>query len=182
MKLSRRWFLAVGALALSSPSFAAQYPRLTIQSRILDVKGKPAKVFGIVGPNGRPGLEMVFGERFAFELKNDLSEDTAIHWHGLTPPTTQDGVPHLSGSALKSGEARIYDFENNKAGTHWMHSHLGLQEQNLLAAPLIVRETSEPVFDEQEHVVMLHDFTFRDPGQHENEPGDASYDGCRRCL
>jgi FtsP/CotA-like multicopper oxidase with cupredoxin domain len=33
----------------------------------------------------------------------------------------------------------------------------------MLAAPLIVHETAKPVFDEQEHVVMLHDFTFRDP-------------------
>ena len=165
MNFSRRGFLAFGAMAISTPSFASQYPRLTIQSRILDVKGKAAKVFGIIGPNGKPGLEMVFGERFAFELKNDLTEETAIHWHGLTPPAEQDGVPHLSGTALKAGEARIYDFENNKAGTHWMHSHLGLQEQNLLAAPLIVRETAAPVFDEQEHVVMLHDFTFRDPNE-----------------
>jgi FtsP/CotA-like multicopper oxidase with cupredoxin domain len=44
-----------------------------------------------------------------------------------------------------------------------MHSHLGLQEQKLLAAPLIVRETAEPLFDEQEHVVIIHDFTFREP-------------------
>ena len=163
IKLTRRGFLAAGAIALSAPSFAAQYPRLTIGSRVLDVKGKAAKVFGITGPNGKPGLDMVFGERFAFELKNDLAEETAVHWHGLTPPTALDGVPHLSAAALKAGEARIYDFENKKAGTHWMHSHLGLQEQNLLAAPLIVRETATPVFDEQEHVVMLHDFTFRDP-------------------
>ena len=161
--LSRRSFLAAGAMAMAAPSFAAPYPRLTIGSRILDVKGKAAKVFGIVGPTGKPGLDMVFGERFAVELKNDLAEETAIHWHGLTPPTALDGVPHLSASALQAGEARIYDFENGKAGTHWMHSHLGLQEQNLLAAPLIVRETATPVFDEQEHVVMLHDFTFRDP-------------------
>ena len=46
-----------------------------------------------------------------------------------------------------------------------MHSHVGLQEQQLLAAPLIVRETAEPLFDEQEHVVLLHDFTFRDPAE-----------------
>jgi FtsP/CotA-like multicopper oxidase with cupredoxin domain len=44
-----------------------------------------------------------------------------------------------------------------------MHSHMGLQEQQLLAAPLIVNEVKQPVFDDQEHVVMLHDFTFRNP-------------------
>jgi FtsP/CotA-like multicopper oxidase with cupredoxin domain len=163
MKISRRGFL-IGSAALGLPSVAqAESPTLTIGSRILDVNGKAAKVFGITGPDGKPGLQMVFGERFQFNLKNDLSEETAIHWHGLTPPTAQDGVPMLSADALKPGEVRAYDFENRKAGTHWMHSHLGLQEQRLLAAPLIVHETAKPLFDEQEHVVMLHDFTFRDP-------------------
>jgi FtsP/CotA-like multicopper oxidase with cupredoxin domain len=163
MKLSRRGFM-VGAAALSIPITArAAAPLLKIQSRILDVKGRSAKVFGIVGPNGKPGLEMLLGQRFQFDLQNSLDEKTAIHWHGLTPPTAQDGVPMLSANALDAGETRSYDFENKKAGTHWMHSHLGLQEQRMLAAPLIVRETAEPLFDEQEHVIMLHDFTFRDP-------------------
>jgi FtsP/CotA-like multicopper oxidase with cupredoxin domain len=163
MKITRRGLL-VGAAALSFPlQVQAAAPTLTIASRILDVKGKPAKVFGITGPTGKPGLEMLLGERFEFNLQNNLAEDTSIHWHGLTPPNTQDGVPHLAASALKAGELRSYDFENKKAGTHWMHSHLGLQEQRMLAAPLIVHETAKPVFDEQEHVVMLHDFTFRDP-------------------
>jgi FtsP/CotA-like multicopper oxidase with cupredoxin domain len=62
-----------------------------------------------------------------------------------------------------AGEFYDYDFPNTRSGTHWMHSHVGLQEQQLLSAPLIVRETAEPLFDEQEHVVMLHDFSFRDP-------------------
>jgi FtsP/CotA-like multicopper oxidase with cupredoxin domain len=163
MNISRRG-LILGAAALSLPSIAyASVPTLTIASRVLDVKGKAAKVFGILGPDKKPGLEMVLGQNFKFDLQNTLSEATSIHWHGLTPPSNQDGVAMLSASALSAGETRSFDFENKKAGTHWMHSHLGLQEQNLLAAPLIVYETETPVFDEQEHVVMLHDFTFRDP-------------------
>jgi FtsP/CotA-like multicopper oxidase with cupredoxin domain len=165
MKLSRRGFM-MSAVALGLPNTAqAAAPLLKIQSRILDVKGKAAKVFGVVGANGKPGLEMLLGEQFRFDLQNSLDEATAIHWHGLTPPTAQDGVPILSASALAAGETRSYDFENKKAGTHWMHSHLGLQEQRMLAAPLIVRETDKPLFDEQEHVIMLHDFTFRDPAE-----------------
>jgi FtsP/CotA-like multicopper oxidase with cupredoxin domain len=38
-----------------------------------------------------------------------------------------------------------------------------LQEQRLLAAPLIVAEDGASLVDEQEHVVMLHDFIFQDP-------------------
>jgi FtsP/CotA-like multicopper oxidase with cupredoxin domain len=46
-----------------------------------------------------------------------------------------------------------------------MHSHLGLQEQLMLAAPLIVRSREDLARDEPDHVVMLHDFTFRDPAE-----------------
>jgi FtsP/CotA-like multicopper oxidase with cupredoxin domain len=149
----------------SSRLSAASAPLLTASTRILEVNGKAAKVFGLTGADGRPGMQLQLGQRFRAELLNDTGEDTLIHWHGLTPPIAQDGVPMLSQAPLRPGERQVYDFENLRSGTHWMHSHVGLQEQKLLAAPLIVRETAEPVFDEQEHVILLHDFTFRDPAE-----------------
>ena len=164
MKLSRRKILSgLAATPFIGLARAQPAPDLRIISRILDVKGKAAKVYGILGPNGKAGLEMVLGQPFLFNLKNEIDDKTLIHWHGLTPPTAQDGVPHLSSPLINIGESRIYDFENTKPGTHWMHSHLGLQEQRMLAAPLIVHELKKQLFDEQEHIVMLHDFTFRDP-------------------
>lgn len=142
----------------------AQTPNeLRIASRIIEVNGRAAKIFGIANGTGGHGLSVLLGERFQARVKNDLDVETLLHWHGLNPPSAQDGVPMLSQAPLKPGESFDYDFVNTRSGTHWMHSHLGLQEQQLLAAPLIVRETAEPLFDEQEHVVMLHDFAFRDP-------------------
>ena len=44
-----------------------------------------------------------------------------------------------------------------------MHSHRGLQEQSLLAAPLIVRREADLSADVQEVTVLLHDFSFREP-------------------
>ncbi|HEY5363657.1 MAG TPA: multicopper oxidase family protein [Aestuariivirga sp.] len=176
MKFSRRDVLKLSAaLPFVWQARAEQIPMLDIVSRVLEVKGKAAKVFGIIGPDGKPGLSLVYGQPFRALLRNQLSEETAIHWHGLTPPVAQDGVPMLVGEPLKAGESRNYDFINKKVGTHWMHSHMGLQEQQLLAAPLIVHETAKPVFDDQEHVVMLHDFTFRDPAEilAELDGGDA---------
>jgi FtsP/CotA-like multicopper oxidase with cupredoxin domain len=60
---------------------------------------------------------------------------------------------------LKAGETRLYTLPAGNPGTHWMHAHT-LQEQNLLAAPLIVRGPGELARDEQEVVVLLHDFSF----------------------
>jgi FtsP/CotA-like multicopper oxidase with cupredoxin domain len=150
--------------SLSQPSFA-QVPAFNIAalSRTLEVNGKAATVFGL-GVNGKlGGLFTTFGQDFAASVSNQLTEDTLIHWHGLTPPIAQDGVPGLSGPMLRAGQSRNYRFANSRTGTHWMHSHVGLQEQHLLAAPLIVAEKGAALVDEQEHVVMLHDFTFRAP-------------------
>ncbi len=62
-----------------------------------------------------------------------------------------------------AGQSHAYDFAVDVPGTNWMHSHLGLQEQRLLAAPLIVRDPAEAGDDVREVVVLFHDFTFRDP-------------------
>ncbi|TIQ75412.1 MAG: copper oxidase, partial [Mesorhizobium sp.] len=45
---------------------------------------------------------------------------------------------------------------------HWMHAHT-LQEQLLLAAPLIVADPADDANDEQEVVILLHDFSFSSP-------------------
>jgi FtsP/CotA-like multicopper oxidase with cupredoxin domain len=74
-------------------------------------------------------------------------------------------VPNLSQAPLKPGAAYDYDFTLERPGTNWMHSHHGLQEQRLMAAPLIVRDPVEAGADTQEVVVLFHDFTFRDPNE-----------------
>jgi FtsP/CotA-like multicopper oxidase with cupredoxin domain len=164
---SRRQVLA-GAAGLATAPFHQAFAQpslagISIESRVLEVNGKAAKVFGLL-VNGKPGgYRTRFGSDFAVRLSNRTAENTLIHWHGLTPPVTLDGVPGLSGPLLQPGESKDYVFRNNRTGTHWMHSHSGLQEQLLMAAPLIVEENGAPLVDEQEHVVMLHDFTFRDP-------------------
>jgi FtsP/CotA-like multicopper oxidase with cupredoxin domain len=164
LRTSRRGLLAGMALAMLPRAAGAAAPvNLSISSRVLDVKGKAAKVYGITDGQGRHGINMLLQPRFAANLTNTLADETLVHWHGLTPPAALDGTPMLSGPTLKPGESRLFEFPNREAGTHWMHSHVGLQEQLLLAAPLIIRETAAPLFDEQEHVVMLHDFSFRDP-------------------
>ena len=170
MRLNRRTLLG-GLGAAAMPLFAGRalaaaetVRQLTVAKRILEVKGRAASVFGLTGARRqtRPGVA-AGTSAFRVNLRNDTDAETLIHWHGLTPPSEQDGVPMLSQALLQPGASYDYDFANRRAGTHWMHSHVGLQEQQLLAAPLIVRETAEPLFDTQEHVVLLHDFTFRDP-------------------
>ena len=167
--LSRRVFLLSAAaastvsVALARPQTAAQ-PRterdsipqtvLRLHRRNIDVKGKPASIYGIQQPDGIFGIRTEVGKRFRVRVENRIDEPSLIHWHGLTPPWQQDGVPGVSGPAIPPGGAAEYEFPLRFGGTFWMHSHQGLQEQLLMAAPLIIRDRRHRP-DQQEVVVML---------------------------
>ena len=97
-------------------------------------------------------------------VENRIDEVSLIHWHGLTPPWQQDGVPGISGPPIPAGGSADYDFPLRFGGTFWMHSHQGLQEQLLMAAPLIIRDQRDRA-DQQEVIVMLADFSFTPPEQ-----------------
>lgn len=166
--LSRRGFLAASAAALASVHLpravmaqAAAPLALSAATRTLDIDGRAATVFGLVGPGGQ-GLVLDPGQRFRVDLTNDLDVGTIIHWHGQIPPNVQDGVPDMPLPMLAPGETRTYDFAP-LPGTFWMHSHVPIQEMQLLAAPLIVRSQADVAADRQEVVLFLHDFSFKAP-------------------
>ena len=127
--------------------------------RSIEVNGKAASVFGLQQAQGAPGLEIAEGSAFKVDLRNDTDEATIIHWHGLTPPFASDGGGDIPLPMIAVGDSRSFDFPVGAAGTHWMHAHT-LQEQALLAAPLIVTSRDGKQRDEQNVVVLLHDFSF----------------------
>ena len=169
---SRRRFLAssatlaagLGVLGISPAAGRADAP-ITLRAvrRSIEVNGKAASVFGLLGPNGRPGIALDPGQRFELALANEIDDALIVHWHGQTPSPDQDGVVDTGYvQPIAAGANQAYDFAP-RTGTHWMHSHHGLQEQSLMAAPLIVRTAEDLKRDAQEVTVLLHDFTFRDP-------------------
>ena len=163
---TRRGFLAASAataasLALPRLAFGQSTPfTLTATTRVLEIDGKAATVYGLTNGAGGQGLILDPGQQFRVDLTNNLDVETIIHWHGQLPPNAQDGVPNLPMPLLKTGETRSFDYAPNP-GTHWMHSHVPVQEMNLLAAPLIVRTAEDVAADRQEVVMFLHDFSFR---------------------
>ncbi len=164
--LTRRGFIAASAAmaaatALPRSAFAQSAPlSLTAATRVLEIDGKAATVYGLINGEGGQGLILDPGQQFRVDLTNSLDVETIIHWHGQLPPNAQDGVPNLPMPLFKTGELRSYDYVPNP-GTHWMHSHVPVQEMKLLAAPLIVRTAADVAADRQEVVMFLHDFSFR---------------------
>src|ERR1700751_5628309 len=176
MVLTRRQVLASGAAMAGTIPFlpatraaAAPEPltgklRLTAGTRTLVVNGRPARVFGLIGPNGNPGITLAPGERFDVDLVNQAGTSTIVHWHGQLPPWTQDGFPWPQTPPIENSAVQAYDYAPIP-GTYWMHSHQDMQEQSLMTAPLIVHDAAELREDRQEVVLMLHDFTFRTPDE-----------------
>jgi FtsP/CotA-like multicopper oxidase with cupredoxin domain len=137
---------------------------LQLQRRNIVVNGKPASVYGIRHPGGTFGITTDVGKPFRVRVENKIDEPSLIHWHGLTPPWQQDGVPGISGPPIPPGGSADYDFPLRFGGTFWMHSHQGLQEQLLMAAPLIIHDQRDRA-DQQEIVIELADFSFTPPDQ-----------------
>lgn len=140
-------------------------PATTIRAmtRTLDINGRAANAMGLLRADGTQGMSTVVNDPFQATLDNQLPVPTAIHWHGLHPPNNEDGVPGVTQLTIRPGASAFYNFPVQPAGTHWMHSPQGLQEAFLLAAPLIVHDSSDRTRDEQEVVIMLGDFSFTPP-------------------
>src|SRR5882757_4592884 len=174
--LTRRQILASGVAmagaipflteerAAAAPEPRAPKVRLIADTRTLVVNGKSAQVFGLIGPNGKPGITLSPGERFHVDLVNQAGTSTLVHWHGQLPPWKQDGFPWPQTPPIPAGDTQSYDYAPIP-GTYWMHSHHGMQEQSLMTAPLIVRSVDDTRADRQEVVLMLHDFSFRTPDE-----------------
>jgi blue copper oxidase len=80
---------------------------------------------GINGPYLGPTIRSRVGDRVTMRVKNNLSEPTTLHWHGLHLPARDDGGPH---QVIAPGTAWEPSFViKQKASLCWYHSHLAEQ-------------------------------------------------------
>lgn len=119
------------------------------------VNGKQIKVMTIEQPDGTWGYYAKSGESFNVIVQNKLDQSTTIHWHGLILPNSQDGS-EVTQKLITPSEQYNYNFELKNTGTFWMHSHNGLQLQNMLAAPLIIEDVND--YKYQQVVIVFQDY------------------------
>ena len=116
---------------------------LTIAPHPVNFTGKPGVATLINGSLPAPILRWREGDTVTLRVRNELAEDTSIHWHGVLLPANMDGVPGLSFRGIAPGESYLYRFKVRQSGTFWYHSHSGLQEQTGMYGPLVI-EPREP--------------------------------------
>ena len=90
-----------------------------------------------------PTLTFTEGDTAEIYVHNNLDEETSLHWHGLILPNQYDGVPNLTQMPIKPHSTHLYIFPIIQHGTHWYHSHTGLQEQIGMYGMFIMNKRKE---------------------------------------
>lgn len=107
--------------------------------------GDPASLQQIGDSYLGPVIKVKKEQKVRIRFKNNLPEESIVHWHGMHVPEPYDGHPK---DVISNGETYIYEYEiMNRAGTYWFHPHphgrTGPQVYNGLAGMLIVTDEEE---------------------------------------
>jgi len=150
--------------ASKEPELSGKVFDLTIDEQRVNFTGKPRIATAINGTVPAPTLRWKEGETVTLRVKNNLSVDSSIHWHGLILPNGMDGVPGLTYDGIKPGETFVYKFPLIQSGTYWYHSHSGFQEQTGMHGVIVIEpKDAYPFKFDREYVVSLSDWSDEDP-------------------
>ena len=170
--LTAGFLTSVGAWAPLRPASAAGSTAtlagtdfdLTIGETAVNMTGRASVATVVNGVLPAPILRWREGDRVTLRVRNELPVETSIHWHGILLPADMDGVPGISFHGIPPGSSFTYAFDVRQSGTYWYHAHSGFQEQaGLYGAIVIDPREPEPFTCDREHVVLLSDWTDRDP-------------------
>src|SRR5580704_8883270 len=177
--ISRRDFLRHGALtgaALApgmvllsasekTPASAASGVdyELNVGTRTARPDGRSRGIWCYNGQLPGPLIRATVGQKLRINVVNHLPAPTSVHWHGLHQPGTwqMDGVDKVSHAPIPPGTSFVYEFTATPAGTHWYHSHVGVQYPNGLFGPLIVDEAEPPVRYDRDEILLINDWFLR---------------------
>ena len=116
---------------------------LYVRDTIVTFGNKPKHAIAVNGQIPMPTLTFTEGDTAEIYVHNELNEETSMHWHGLFLPNQYDGVPNLTQMPIKPHTTHLYTFPIIQHGTHWYHSHTGLQEQIGMYGSFIMNKKPE---------------------------------------
>ena len=174
--LSRRRVLeGLGAIAVSIPLIgrgakAASMPiELAAKPGRADLLGRGYGKTEILGFNGQvpgPIIRLKQGGEVAVRYRNELTQASSVHWHGVRIHNAMDGVPGLTQEPVPPRGTFDYRFKVPDAGTYWYHPHKQSSEQigRGLYGLLIVDEHNPPRVD-RDIALVLDDWRLKPDGQ-----------------
>ncbi|MER7717558.1 multicopper oxidase family protein, partial [Streptomyces flaveolus] len=132
--------------------------RLTAAEATLDLGGRSVPSWAYDETLPGPLVRVTAGDVLDMTLANRLPASTTLHCHGVRLRCDMDGVPGLTQAAIRPGSDFRYRFTVGQPGTYLLHSHVGVQADRALYAPLVVDDPREPLSYDKEWVVVLDDW------------------------
>ncbi len=94
---------------------------------------EPGVFVDAMGFNGTvpgPELRVNPGDKVRIIVRNEMSQPTTMHLHGVTVPNGMDGVPYITQDPIMPGGFFTYEFEVvDPPGMYVYHSHFNSTEQ-----------------------------------------------------
>jgi len=149
--LSSQKLLLLAIVLLVSPTIIVAQKTvrydLYVRDTIVNFTGKDKRAIAVNGQIPMPTLTFTEGDTAEIWVHNELNESTSLHWHGLFLPNKEDGVPYLTQMPIKPHTTHLYKFPIIQHGTHWYHSHSGLQEQiGMYGSFVMNKRKDDPTF------------------------------------
>jgi FtsP/CotA-like multicopper oxidase with cupredoxin domain len=120
---------------------------LYVKDTIVNYTGNERRAIAVNGQIPMPTLHFTEGDMAEIHVHNQLKEDTSLHWHGLFLPNKEDGVPYLTQMPIAPNSTHVYRFPIIQNGTHWYHSHTGMQEQIGMYGNFVIhKKANDPHF------------------------------------
>ncbi len=149
---------------LLAPKMVGSVKQYDLTAKVVQWETEPGKLVTGWTYNGvvpGPQIRVREGDRVRVNLKNELPESTALHFHGLEVPNDQDGVPFITQPPIKPGQTHTYEFTVPNFGSHMYHSHHNAAKQvglGLLGA-FIVEPRNKTAYDtvDVDYVMILND-------------------------
>jgi len=119
------------------------YKVFNLTASIIEWEVEPGKIVQGWAYNGQipgPILRANVGDKVRIVLKNDLTESTSLHLHGVRVPNAMDGVDPYTQKPIEPGQTFNYEFTALEPAVGMYHSHHNAQVQvpNGLAGALLI--------------------------------------------
>ena len=96
----------------------------------IDEMKPPVPALGYNAQWPGPTIHVNEGDRVRAVFKNNLTETTSVHFHGVEfEDFTQDGVAFVTQKPFAPGESHTYEFTANRPGSLMYHSHHNATDQ-----------------------------------------------------
>jgi len=149
-KILSKKMLPIAILLLLTQNIYAQKTvryDLYVKDTLVNFTGEIKRAIAVNGQIPMPTLTFTEGDTAEIYVHNELNEETSLHWHGLFLPNKEDGVPNLTQMPIEPNTTHKYTFPIIQHGTHWYHSHSGLQEQiGMYGNFVMLKKTNDPTF------------------------------------